>query len=64
MVDIAAARQGYNDLTISNVGLIRSEGNVADAMTNIGGNSSLTDFLVTHNLPAIIEQFVIEPTLG
>jgi hypothetical protein len=57
MFDIAAALQDNNDRTISNVGLgIRSEDNVADAMTKIGGNSSLTDLIFTHHLRAIIGQ--------
>ena len=33
MIDIASARESYGRLEISNIGLVRSEHNIADAMT-------------------------------
>ena len=35
MVDIASIREAYNDHIISNIALIRSEHNAADAMTKV-----------------------------
>jgi hypothetical protein len=59
MVDIAAAREAYHERIISNIGLIRSEFNIADGLTKAGPNEALRKFLVTHCLDHPIEQYVI-----
>jgi hypothetical protein len=56
MVDIAAARDAYHERIISNIGLIRSEFNIADGLTKAGPNEALRKFLVTHCLDHPIEQ--------
>jgi hypothetical protein len=58
MVDIAAAREAYHEQIISNIGLIRSEFNIADGLTKAGPNEALSKFLVTHCLDHPIEQYV------
>ena len=60
MVDIAAARQAYNNRHIDNIALIKSEFNPADALTKIGPNNALRDLLLTNRLSHPIEQYVIE----
>ena len=60
MVDISAAREAYNDEVISNIALIRSEFNLADALTNIGGNDALDKFLQTFTLNHPVEQYIIK----
>ena len=58
MVDIAAAREAYHEWIISNIGLIRSEFNIADGLTKAGPNEALRKFLITHCLDHPIEQYV------
>jgi hypothetical protein len=60
MVDLAAARQGFRKRDITNVCLIRSEQNVADAMTNFSANSSLLQLIKSHCINHPIEQCVLE----
>jgi hypothetical protein len=50
MIGIAAAREGFNRRDITNVCLIRSEHNVADAMTKLNSNPALHRLLVTHHV--------------
>ena len=63
MVDIAAAREAYNDHVISNIALIDSADNPADALTKIGHNSALQNLLRTHRISHPIIQYVIENQL-
>jgi hypothetical protein len=69
MVDIAAARESYRERILSNIGLIRSEFNIADGLirsefkiadglTKAGPNEALPKFLVSHCLDHTIEQYV------
>ena len=60
MVDLAAIREAYNERTISNIGLIRSEHNPADGLTKIGPNAALHKLLQTNTLQHPIEQYVID----
>jgi hypothetical protein len=50
MIGIAAAREGFNRRDITNVCLIRSEHNVANAMTKLNSNPALHRLLVTHHV--------------
>lgn len=59
MVDIAAAREAYNDSTISNIGLIRSQYNIADALTKDGGNDALLTFLRESKISHPVEQYIL-----
>lgn len=59
MVDISAAREAFEQSLISNVGLIRSEFNAADAMTKIGYNHALHELLSKKCISHPIKQFVI-----
>jgi hypothetical protein len=58
MVDIAAALEACHERIISNIGLIRSEFNIADELNKAGPNETLRKFLVTHCLDHPIEQYV------
>jgi hypothetical protein len=58
MVDIAAAREAYHERIISNIGLIRSEFNIANGLTKAGPNEALRRFLVTHCRDRPIEQYI------
>jgi hypothetical protein len=60
MADIASIREAYNDRTISNAALFRSEHNAADAMTKIAQNAALQEILHTHRVSHPLEQHVID----
>jgi hypothetical protein len=62
MVDVAAVREAYHDLTISNVGLINSIHNPADGMTKVGCNQALLKLLTTHHIDHPIEQYILRNT--
>lgn len=59
MVDIAAARQAYNERIISNIGLIRSEYNLAGSLTKSDGNKAIINVLQANKLCHPVEQFII-----
>jgi transposase InsO family protein len=61
MIDISAAREGFNRRDITNVCLIRSEHNVADAMTKFSSNNALNRLLETHMVQHPVEQYVVDP---
>jgi hypothetical protein len=60
MVDIAAAREAYNERTMTNIGLIRSEYNPADGLTKTAPNDALLNLLKSNKIDHPIEQFVVE----
>jgi hypothetical protein len=60
MVDIAFAREAYNERTMSNIGLIRSEFNPLDGLTKLSPNDSLLKLLMTSSMSHPIEQFIVE----
>jgi hypothetical protein len=62
MLDIYAARKSYRNREMDNLVLIRSQHNVADAMTKISGNESLINVLQTHRVDDPVVQFVLDPT--
>ncbi|OSX76619.1 hypothetical protein BU14_0183s0011 [Porphyra umbilicalis] len=63
LVDIAAARQAYNRQDLSNVGLVASENNIADALRKARGCGALDALLRTGVDRTPVVQWVIRPTL-
>jgi len=63
MIDIRAIREAYAERVISNIALIASEHNIADAMTKIGHNTSLDKLLQTSIIEHPIRQYVIERSI-
>jgi hypothetical protein len=59
MLDIYAAREAYRNREMDNICLIRSEYNVADAMTKAPGNSALLKTIQTHFIYHPVVQYVI-----
>ncbi|CDF33317.1 unnamed protein product [Chondrus crispus] len=59
MIDIAAAREAYNENEISNVGLVRSEHNVADGLTKPKYCKALESLLRTGKDENPVEQWII-----
>jgi hypothetical protein len=62
MIDTSAAREGFNRHEITNVCLIRSEYNVADAVTKLSSNHALHRFIKTHRVDHSVEQYVFDPS--
>jgi len=60
MIDIKAIRESYNERELSNIALIASEDNPADAMTKMKSNSSLLSLMKTNTISHPIRQFVIQ----
>jgi len=63
LVDIAAARQAYNRQDLSNVGLIASDNNIADALSKARGCGALNALLRTGVDRTPVVQWVIRPPL-
>ncbi len=61
MIDLKAARDAYAKREISNIALISSEHNPADALTKIKSNHSLNKLIDSARIDHPIVQFVIEP---
>lgn len=59
MLDIFAARQGYSHREIDNIGLIRSEVNLADELTMMNGNRKLSAAMETNRLTHDVEDYSI-----
>ncbi|CDF38174.1 unnamed protein product [Chondrus crispus] len=59
MVDISASRQAYREGSISDVALIPSEDNVADAFTKVCSNGALNRLLRSGKLQHRVTQWVI-----
>lgn len=47
MIDISAARHSYTEVEITDVGLVRSEHNVADGLTKMSFGKALEDVMKT-----------------
>jgi hypothetical protein len=60
MIGIAAACEAYNDRTMCNIGLIRSEFNPADGLTKVSPNDALLKLLTRNKIDHPIEQFIVE----
>jgi hypothetical protein len=61
MIDMYAAREAYRRHDLDNISLIKSEFNLADALTKVPGNSALLDTLRTHRISHPVAQYVLAP---
>jgi hypothetical protein len=61
MIDIYAAREAYRKREMDNIALIRSQHNVADALTKVPGNGALLAVLKQHSVDHPVEQYVLDP---
>ena len=59
MLDIAAAREGFREKLISDIGFVRSSFNVADGLTKPMQQRSLQAVLMTGRLDVNPEQWII-----
>eukprot|EP00737_Agarophyton_chilense_P000247 gb/GEZJ01000282.1/.p1 GENE.gb/GEZJ01000282.1/~~gb/GEZJ01000282.1/.p1 ORF type:complete len:768 (+),score=79.54 gb/GEZJ01000282.1/:1785-4088(+) len=59
MLDIAAARQGFKDKIISDIGFVRSSQNVADGLTKSMAQAALHRIVATGKLNVNPEQWII-----
>jgi hypothetical protein len=64
MLDIYAAREAYKKREIDNIALIRSQYNIADAMTKVKGNGALLNALETHKLAHPVVKYVFSPVVS
>lgn len=62
MLDIAAAREGFRDKVISDIGFVRSSKNVADGLTKAMSQAMLQTVIVTRRLDIQPEQWIIRRT--
>eukprot|EP00171_Calliarthron_tuberculosum_P022198 IDg22198t1 len=60
MIEIAAARQAYNEKEIDNITLIESKYNLAGALTKIAPNETLNNLMKTRKASHLIRQYIIE----
>jgi hypothetical protein len=61
MIDVSAAREGFNRGDTSNIGLINSQDNIADPMTKLSPNPKLHQLLSRHVIDHKILQYAIDP---
>eukprot|EP00171_Calliarthron_tuberculosum_P022337 IDg22337t1 len=59
MLDIAAAREGFRDKTISDIGFVRSASNLADGLTKPMSQAALQSVVSTGVLSLTPEQRII-----
>lgn len=59
MLDIAAAREAFQDQTISNIGFVRSSKNIADGLTKPMQQATLRDAVSEGVLSVEPEQWII-----
>ena len=60
LIDIACLRQAYRSGELANLGWIRSEHNIADALTKDRAQSALLSALRTHKTELKVEQWISE----
>ncbi len=60
MIDINAAREAYNDRSMSNIALIDSVHNPADGLTKVRSNGALRQLLETHTINHPVRQFIVD----
>ena len=56
MLDIAAAREGFRDNVISDIGFVRSTHNIADGLTNVMSQALLLIVVESGRLQVQLEQ--------
>jgi hypothetical protein len=61
MLDIYAAGEAYRRGEMDNIALIRTQYNIADAMTKTQGNDALLRVLQTHRIDHPVVQYVLQP---
>eukprot|EP00170_Pyropia_yezoensis_P005437 contig_22078_g5451 len=59
MIDVAAAREAYNNQEISNVGLLKSEHNAADGLTKPHHCTALERIMSTGEDNNPVQQWII-----
>ena len=59
MIDIAAAREGFKDHLISDIGIVRSSPNIADGLTKSMSQSALQDVLRTGEYRVHADQWIV-----
>lgn len=59
MLDIAAAREGFKEKTISDIGLVRSEHNIADGFTKDMSQKNLRQLLINKSVNIKCEQWIL-----
>lgn len=59
MIDVAAAREGFRDMHISDIGFVRGKDNCADGLTKKMSRKVLQDIMRTHKLEIKCEQWII-----
>lgn len=59
MLDIAAARQGFNNFEISNIGFVRTADNIADGLTKAMNQMALRHVLTSAELRPRGEQWIV-----
>ena len=59
MLDIAAAREGFREKVISDIGFVRKSDNVADGLTKAMSQAVLCDVLATGEFNVRAEQWII-----
>lgn len=63
MLDTSTARVANEEREISDVGRIRSLGNIADGLTNLAKCRAVTELLDFAKLTTTVEQWVIRQSL-
>lgn len=62
MIDVFVARQSYHRGEIDNIGLIRSEYNLADDLTKLSGNGALFRALMLGRVTHPVEDYILRPS--
>ena len=59
MLDIAAAREGFRDKVISDIGFVRSASNIADGLTKPMQQRSMQNVMLSGRLDVTPDQWII-----
>ena len=59
MLDVYAARQGYKQQDISNIGFVRSNQNISDRLTTSMNQEALRNAITSGKLSIEVEQWII-----
>lgn len=59
MLDIAAAREGFRDKVISDIGFVRSSHNIADGLTKSMSQAALQNAVSSGELNVVPEQWIV-----
>lgn len=62
MIDVFAAGQSYQRGEIDNIGLIRSEANLADDLKKRNGNGALLRALMLGRVRHPVEDYIFRPS--